>query len=181
MAMEISIRQFKASDTNEFHLAVLESVAHVSEWLPWCTSEYSLEDANDWVTSAAKVWQDGTDYRFIIEDCETKRILGAVGINQVAPQHRIGNLGYWVRKTAVNKGVCTKAAKLAAEYAFSELGFQRLEVHVHTDNVASNAVASKLGGKYEGIFRNKLFFNEESMPAKCYSIIPSDYEANQNE
>jgi len=62
------------------------------------------------------------------------------------------------------------------KYAFAELGFQRIEVHVHTKNVASNVVASKLGGEYEGIFRNKLLFRGKSVPAKCYSVIPSDYE-----
>lgn len=174
--MDISIRKFKESDAKEFQVAVLESVEHVSEWLPWCTPAYSLQDAKDWTTSAEKVWKAGTDYRFIIEDRETKKILGTVGINQVVSQHKVGNMGYWVRKIAINKGVCTKAAQLVAKYAFSELGFLRIEIHIHTENVASNSVASKLGGKYEGIFRNKLFFKGESVPAKCYSVIPSDYE-----
>ncbi len=174
--MEISIRKVKASDAEKFKAAVLESVEHVSEWLPWCTSAYSLQDAKDWTSSATKEWEAGTDYRFIIEDSETRQILGGVGINQIVPQHKIGNIGYWVRKTALNKGVCTKAVLLVAKYAFSELGFQRLEVHVHTENIASNSVASKLGGVYEGVFRNKLIFKGESVPAKCYSIIPGDYE-----
>jgi RimJ/RimL family protein N-acetyltransferase len=174
--MEIAIRKFKESDAKEFHIAVLESVEHVSEWLPWCTPAYSFQNAIDWTASAEKVWEAGTDYRFIIEDRETKKILGTIGINQIDPQHKIGNMGYWIRKSAANKGVCTKAGHLVAKYAFSELGFQRIEVHVHKENVASNSVASKLGGKYEGVFRNKLFFKGQAVPAKCYSIIPSDYE-----
>ena len=174
--MEISIRKFKESDAQEFHSSVIESVGHISVWLPWCTPSYSLEDAKDWTTSAATVWRAGTDYRFIIEDSVTKKILGTVGINQVVHQHKIGNIGYWVRKSAINKGVCTKAARLVVKYAFTELGFQRIEVHVHEENIASNSVASKLGGEYEGVFRNKLFFNGKSVPAKCYSVIPSDYE-----
>lgn len=174
--MEIAIRKFKESDAQEFQAAVLESVEHVSDWLPWCTEAYSLQDAEQWTTSAAKVWDAGTDYRFIIEDLDTKKILGSVGINQIVHQHKIGNLGYWVRKSAINRGICTKAARLAVKYAFTELEIQRIEVHVHTENIASNAVASKLGGVYEGVFRNKLFFNGHSVPAKCYSVIPCDYE-----
>lgn len=45
--MEISIRKFRESDAEEFHAAVLESVEHVSEWLPWCTPAYSLQNAQE--------------------------------------------------------------------------------------------------------------------------------------
>jgi len=116
--MEISIRKFRESDAEEFHAAVLESVEHVSEWLPWCTPAYSLQNAQEWFDSAGTEWEAGTDYRFLIEDCETKGILGTVGINQIVHQHKIGNMGYWVRKFATNKGVCTKAARLVEKICF---------------------------------------------------------------
>ncbi len=178
--MKINIRKFKESDTREFQEAVLESVEHLSVWLPWCTPDYSIEDATDWVTSAADAWEAGTDYRFVIEDAKTLKILGCVGINQVVPQHKVGNLGYWVKKSALKQGVCTQAVREVAAFAFDTLGFKRLEVHILTDNNASNAVASKLGGEFEGVFRNKLLFNGKSLPAKCYSIVPSDYEKLQH-
>jgi len=177
--VKINIRKFKEGDAQEFQEAVLESVEHLSMWLPWCTPNYSIEDATEWVTSAANTWQAGADYRFVIEDAKTLKILGTVGINQVVPQHKVGNLGYWVRKSALKQGVCTQAARQVAEFAFEKLGFKRLEIHILTDNDASNAVACKLGGEYEGIFRNKLLFNGKSLSAKCYSIVPDDYETPQ--
>jgi len=112
----------------------------------------------------------------LIEDVKTLKILGTVAINQVVLQHKVGNLGYWVRKSALKQGVCTQAARQVAAFAFDKLDFKRLEIHILTDNNASNAVASKLGGEYEGVFRNKLLFNDKSLPAKCYSIVPDDYE-----
>ena len=174
--MDVSIRKYKESDAKKFQRAVLESVEHLSEWLPWCTVDYSISDAVDWTRSAARGWEDGVDYRFLIEDSGTGEVLGSVGINQIVRQHKVGNLGYWVRESAVNNGVCTRAARQAISFAFEKLGFQRIEVHVHVENHASNAVASKLGGQFEGTFRNKLMFNGESVPAKCYSIIPGDYD-----
>jgi RimJ/RimL family protein N-acetyltransferase len=174
--VEIAVRQYRESDAKEFQAAVLESVERLAEWLPWCTSDYSIQDATDWVNSASHTWKDGTDYRFLIEDAKTGRILGSVGINQVVPQHKRGNLGYWVRKSAINQGICTRAARQVVSFAFQELGFQRLEIHVQTNNNASNAVAAKIGGVYEGIFRNKVVNNGQSLPAKCYSIIPADYD-----
>jgi RimJ/RimL family protein N-acetyltransferase len=175
VAMKIDIRRYKESDALEFQQAVLESVNHLGRWLPWCTPNYSIEDAQAWASGAAQMWSAGTDYRFVIEDSDRRRILGSVGINQVVAQHKIGNLGYWVRESAINKGVCTAAARQAAHFAFQHLDFRRLEIHILPDNHASNAVASKLGATYEGTFRNKIFHDGNSRSANCYSIIPSDY------
>ena len=174
--MDPRIRRYKSSDAAAFQEAVLSSINHLSRWLSWCTPAYSINDAVEWVNSAENSWKAGTDYRFLVEDTKTGAVIGGVGINQIVHQHPVGNLGYWVRESAINRGVCTTAARLATEYAFRELGFQRIEIHIQVDNHASNAVASKLGGEFEGILRNKLMFNGESVRAKCYSIIPSDYE-----
>ncbi|MCB1687197.1 MAG: GNAT family N-acetyltransferase [Halioglobus sp.] len=173
--MDVSIRKFRESDAANFHEAVIESVDHLSEWLAWCTADYSISDAAEWAQSAAQSWADGMDYRFIIEDPATGTVLGCVGINQIVQQHKVGNLGYWVRKSAINQGVCTSAARQAVVYAFQHLDFKRIEIHIQAGNHASNAVATRLGAQYEGTFRNKLLFRGKSVPAMCYSIIPSDY------
>ena len=174
--MKVVIRKFRESDAQGFQQAVLESAEHLSEWLSWCTPDYGIADATEWAKSSAQAWEDGTDYRFLIENTVTGEILGCVGISQIVQQHKIGNLGYWVRKSAINQGVCTSAARQAVSFAFENLGFQRIEIHVQVDNDASNAAASKLGGLYEGTFRNKLIFDGKSLPAKCYAIIPADYQ-----
>ena len=109
----------------------MESVEHLSKWLPWCTAEYSIQDATNWAQSASQYWKDGTDYRFLVEDAKTGQIMRSVGINQVIAQHKRGNLGYWVRKSAINQGICTRAARQVVSFAFDTLGFQRLEIHVH--------------------------------------------------
>jgi len=173
--VQVGIRQYKESDADGFQEAVLESVDHVSKWLPWCHSGYRIEDAREWACSAKETWDNGTDYRFVVENQVTGEILGSVGINQVVAQHKVGNLGYWIRESALNKGACTIAAKQVVDFGFRELGFQRIEVHVLCENKASNIVASKLGGVYEGEFRNKLWHDGKSRPANCYSIVPSDY------
>ncbi len=173
--MTISIRPFCNEDIEDFYCAVCESVDHVSPWLPWCTPEYSRDRARSWVNFAAQSWQAGTDYCFVITDSATGRLLGSVGIHHVVPALKRGHLGYWVRASALGQGVCTQAARQALAYGFAQLGFVRLEVWVHPDNTASNAVAAKLGGSYEGCLRNGLILRGTPCAAHCYSVIPSDY------
>lgn len=171
--MKTSIRRYKKDDVEALLEAARESVEHISPWLPWCTSRYGIDDARNWVSDAEKNWEAGTDYHFVIEDAATRCFLGAIGINQIT-MHKTGNMGYWVRKSALNQGVCTEACRLVANFAFSHLGFHRLEIFILPDNHASVAVAEKLGAVFEGVQRNKLFFNGKIHDANSYSLIPGD-------
>lgn len=174
--MEITIRKFRQEDAHGFHQAILESVAHVSPWLGWCTADYSLVQATEWATTAAQLWEQKAEYRFVIQDAQSQMILGSVGLNQIVHQHKVANLGYWVRKSAIGKGVCTNATRQVIQYAFEHLDLKRIEIHALPENQASNAVALKVGGVYEGRFRNKLINQGQSLAANCYSVVPSDYD-----
>ncbi len=172
--MKITIRPYQTDDVEPLYEAVRSSVAHLSAWLPWCSEAYSLEDARSWVQGAARAWQEGSDYRFVIVDAVTGRLLGGVGLNQITEQHKVGCLGYWVRSDMLGKGIAKQAAGLALNYGFTQLGLARIEVHVLLDNVASNKVASALGGQLEAVQRNRLFHFGQPRDANCYAIIPKD-------
>ena len=174
--MTIQIRKYEITDAELLFAAVTESIEHVSKWLPWCTENYSMSDADLWVRQSVEAWDRGDEYRFMIEDGKTKKILGAVGISQIVKAHKVGNLGYWVRKSALGRGVAGIAGRKAIEYAFDHLDMQRIEIHVLPENAASNAVAVSLGGMFEGVFRNKIVMHGKSLAANCYSVVPSDYK-----
>ena len=174
--MQIKIRKFQPGDAPGLYAAVRESIPHLSPWLGWCTENYSLADAEQWVASAEVVWQEGSDYRLVIEDEMTGEIIGSVAINNIIQVHRIGNLGYWVSHKYCGRGIASKAARHMVRYAFDELDFQRIEVVVLPDNLASKAVAEKLGGCCEGLQRNKVMHLGKSVAALCYSIIPNDLQ-----
>lgn len=64
--------------------------------------------------------------------------------------------------------------KLVAQYGFNEIGFNRLEIVVQVENVASCRVAEKLGAKLECIARNRLVGWGKSHDAAVYSLVPTD-------
>jgi RimJ/RimL family protein N-acetyltransferase len=174
-ALNVAIRTIEREDAEPFYQAVKESVPHVGKWLSWCSSDYQLSHAEDWAQSADKAWQAGSDHRFVIVNVDSGEILGSVGIKEIDLQKSQGDLGYWVRHSALNKGVCTEAARQAAIFAFTKLNLRRIEIHVHPDNEASNAVAIKLGAVFERLVENKILLEGEMAPANCYSLEPSDF------
>ena len=168
--MQPVIRRIKRSDASEMQAAVLESVGHIRPWLDWCTPSYRLSDAVRWTEEAASKWQEGSDYRFVIEDPESGLMLGSVVIKNVCGPYRIGDLGYWLRKRALGQGNCTMAVKLAIEYGFEQLGFERIEMRVLPENESSNAIAFRLGASFDGLQANKIIHKGVAKMANCYSF-----------
>ena len=72
------------------------------------------------------------------------RLVGGIGVyDRVGPEG--WEIGYWVRATAVGRGLCTEAAEAVVDAAFAVPGIQRLELHMDPANGPSRRVAGKLG------------------------------------
>lgn len=59
-------------------------------------------------------------------------------------------LGYWIDEKYAGRGFTPEAVALVVSYAFSALGFRRIEVAIVPRNIASVRVVEKLGFVYEG-------------------------------
>jgi len=167
----IGIRPYQTTDIPLLYEAVRESIPHMYPFMPWCHPAYSLEEAKQWVLSRPDAWQM-EEYSFVIFSQDTE-LIGGIGINFINRVHQFGNLGYWIRRSALGENRAAQAAKLALRFAWEELKLQRLEIVVATTNTASQQVANKLGAQQEGILRNRLRLHGKSVDAIMYSLIPN--------
>jgi RimJ/RimL family protein N-acetyltransferase len=161
------------------HAAALESVAEVYPWMAWCHRHYSLDEARQWVAVQEKLAQEGTAYEFAILG-EGGRFLGGCGINQISKANRFANLGYWVRTSAMGRGVAPAAARLVAEYAFRETDLIRLEIVCAVANTRSQRVAEKVGAVREGVMRSRLLLPSGPSDAVMYSLVRPTLEGRRN-
>jgi ribosomal-protein-serine acetyltransferase len=152
------------------HTAALESVAEVYPWMAWCHPRYSLDEARQWVVDQEKLAKQGMAYEFAILG-EGGRFLGGCGINQINRADRFANLGYWVRTSAMGRGVAPTAARLVAEFAFQETDLIRLEIVCAAANTRSQRVAEKLGAVREGVLRSRLLLPTGPSDAVMYSLV----------
>ncbi len=167
----ISIRTFCETDVVPFYDAAIESVEHMHEFMPWCHPDYSIEESESWVTSRKKAWDCGDEYSFVIESANKSELLGGVAINQINKIHKIGNIGYWVRKKALNNGYASEAVSLIMRFGFKTLKLNRLEIVTLPNNTASNKVANRVGAKYEGILHSRLIVHGKPLDACIYSLV----------
>lgn len=173
----LRLSPWQATDIEGLHQAVQESVAEVGRWLPWCTRDYDLAQAADWVAASQAAWASGAACAFAIRASADGRLLGGCGLGELDRKHRVGNLGYWVRSSAHGGGVATAAARLVAAFGFRQLGLGRIEIATLTDNLASRRVAAKLGAQYEGVARARLWAWGCAHDAAMHGLVPQDLGA----
>jgi len=171
----ITIRRYDTVDVPFLCEAARESSAEVSVWLPWCHSDYSMEESLEWILRSGKGWDEKGEFHFGIFDSQSGALVGGVGLNELKPEHRLANLGYWVRTAWTGRGLATAAARLAAEFGFEELLLDRIEILAAFDNKRSQRVAEKLGASKEGILRNRLIIHGETHDAVVFSLIGSEW------
>jgi RimJ/RimL family protein N-acetyltransferase len=171
---KITVRPWTVADTDGFFAAVRESVESLSYWLPWCTLDYSREQAADRIAFCEQSWRERSEFPLGIFETSSGKVMGATGINKLRPEHRMGNLGYWVGNPYRGQGIACEAARMAADIGFVDLGFTRLEIVALVSNTASQHVAEKLGAVRECIARNRIYFQGAPADAVVYSLIPGD-------
>jgi RimJ/RimL family protein N-acetyltransferase len=113
-------------------------------------SPYSEADAVAYVESSQAAWRDASRASFVIVDPATGTLLGAVGIHHLDRAAGTAQVGYWVAAPARAAGVATRALRLTAAWALTDLGLHRLEAVVFTDNGRSGRVAERAGFVHQG-------------------------------
>jgi ribosomal-protein-serine acetyltransferase len=136
--------------------------------MPWCHPNYSVEDSRSWLDVQLRAFEERSAFEFAI--VSNDRYLGGCGLNQLDKMNRRANLGYWVRRSAVRRGVATAAVCAARDWPFSSIELIRLEIVIAEGNAASDGVAEKAGALREGTLRRRLVLHGSATDATMFSL-----------
>ena len=171
---ELLLRPLAHGDRDMMYAAVVESIAEVSPWLPWCHPGYSIAETESFIELCITAWAQQSHFPLAIFHAQSGEYLGGTSVNHIDRQNRLGNVGYWVRTSAARRGIAPKAVRLVARCAFETLQLSRLEIAARPENRASRRVAEKCGAKLETIARNRIVQHGRPYDAALYSLIPAD-------
>ncbi len=166
------LRPFEDADAAAFAAAVRESAEGMRRWMPWCSADYSTEQALQWFQACRAGWTGHTACEYGIFEQATAAFVGGAGLNAIRNDHRFCNLGYWVRQSRQGQGIATRVVQALATQAFGPLQLQRVEIVVAVGNLASERVAVKSGALHEGVARNRLVIDDRPAPAHVFSLVP---------
>ena len=167
--MEISIRPYRIEDANLVFEAIEESKDDISPWMPWCHSEYSIEDSKSYLEISVAGFEKGEIFDFAV--MKDGRLVGACGLNQVNSIEGVANMGYWLRSSETGKGIMAKAAKEVIAWAFENTGLNRIEIVAAIGNERSQRVAEKIGARKDAVLAKRVIIDGEPRSAVLYSVV----------
>ncbi|MFC1443908.1 GNAT family N-acetyltransferase [Streptacidiphilus sp. N1-10] len=137
----VELRRKRPDDVDAQHRLVLDSLEHLTPWMPWA-SDYSRDSLLEHLTAAQADWESGRSYDYaIVSEGET---VGACSL-----MRRIGpggwEIGYWIHPDRTGRGLVTMAVAALVEAAFALPGTTHVEIHHDEANAASGAVPRRLG------------------------------------
>jgi ribosomal-protein-alanine N-acetyltransferase len=131
----IVLRPYRLADTQAVWEAIDESRASLERWVPDIGCRRTPSDVRIGLES---LLSDSRDRQiFAICDRAGGGILGEVGLYSVDWPNGCGEIGYWLRETARQRGYMAEALQLVIGHATHGLGLRRLEAHIAPDNTYS--------------------------------------------
>lgn len=101
------------------------------------------------------------------------KMAGLVELREKQPG--VGEIGIWLHPDFHGEGYGTEACDLLLQYAFNELGYDRVMTRAFESNMASQRVWEKLGFTEEGRLRNQRFQDGEYEDVLVYGLLREEY------
>ncbi|MFA6073692.1 MAG: GNAT family N-acetyltransferase [Candidatus Woesearchaeota archaeon] len=166
------IRKRKITDADD----VVEGINNikVSKWLLKAPYPYTKKDATAWLSRATKK----EDYSFLIELKAEKKVIGAIGLQDVNKAQGITGIGYWLNEKYHCQGYGSEALGAMLDLAFNKLKLRRVYAEIFAGNLSSGKLLEKYGAQKEG-FARKAKISKADKKIKdeiLYGLLKEDYK-----
>jgi len=139
---EIKIEQLSQSDSQQIFNTIDSQRAYLGKWLPFVELTKVLKDTENFVDSVVNAPKDSFEYVFTIR--KQGRFVGLIGFKGTDKLNQKTELGYWLSEKYQGQGIVTKAVKKLVNFAFNELGINRIQIKCATGNAASSNIPKNL-------------------------------------
>jgi ribosomal-protein-serine acetyltransferase len=161
-------------NAEEIYRAVRENLEELKLWMPWVTDDYSIDTARDFIkTNLVEFAENNT---FAVAVALNEKIVGTIGLHHLDSANKSVQIGYWLDKQAQGKGLATRCCRVLINYAFEDLGLNRIQINCNVENAKSRAIPEKLGFRLEGILRQVEWLNNDFRDWAIYAMLAEDWK-----
>ncbi len=125
--------------------AALATVLSDAETMRWYPRPFTGDEVREWIERQLGRYSSSTGLLGLVEK-QTGRLIGDCGpVWQEVEGRTELEIGYHVSRERWNQGFATEAARVVIDYAFENLGVERVVSMIRPENLASRRVAEKNG------------------------------------
>jgi len=126
----------------------------------WNYSLVAINNASDlenYIQTAIEARANKTSYAFIVYDKLLNEYVGCTRLYDIQLAFQTTQIGYtWYSKKCWGTKLNENCKYLLMEFAFDQMGFERVEFRADNNNKRSIAAMQKIGCTIEGVLRNHL-------------------------
>ncbi|MBW4061703.1 GNAT family N-acetyltransferase [Candidatus Saccharibacteria bacterium] len=140
---ELRLAQFRPNQAQALFDLVDANRERLRRRLTWVDRQRNLAHTKDFIMDITRLQHDnGAPTAGIWAG---PKLLGVVSLHEIIWPTKSATLGFWVDAEIKRQGIATKAVGGLRDFAFRELGLNRVEIVSSPDNLAAAAIATKLG------------------------------------
>ena len=147
-------------------------------WLPFVQDTETQEDTEAFIQSITSKSGKERDDVFVIwyDNC----FAGLIGYKDTDRINLKTEIGYWLIESMTGKGIALLSTRTLIDYAFSNLGINRIVIRCGVGNDKSSAIPERLGFQLEGIEREGEKHQKKFIDLKVYSCVKKDWKMALN-
>ncbi len=167
-----------------------EDLPHITAWVNDAETTKYLSDLFTW-PQTVKNSEDFLEMRlsggrreagFVIADLKTQDYLGQADLMDINWIDRCATVGIVIAgKENRGCGIGTEALTLLCEYAFMQLGLQRVQLEVYSGNSRGIACYERVGFVKEGVKRCARFCRGAYMDVVLMSVLREEWKQTRKE
>lgn len=169
---QIVLKRFSHDADQIKYKTIINNREHLLPWLPWAHLYKEFKEMPEFTDLQIKCFDEGSvlGYDIFYEG----KFAGSIDLHHLSAENRSCEIGYWLSKDFVGKGIATRAASKITEYAFDEIDMHRVMIQAASKNKASCKVAERLDFVHEGTQRESQYLDGEYYDTEIYSKLVSD-------
>jgi ribosomal-protein-serine acetyltransferase len=169
----IELKQLKLSDSADIFNTIISQREYLGKWLPFVEYTKKIEDTKNFVDSVVNAPEDRFEYVFTIRN--QNEFIGLIGLKSTDKANKKTEIGYWLSEKYQKQGIMTKSVSKLCDFAFNELGMNRIQIKCAVGNDPSKNIPKRLNFKFEGIERDgELLTGNVYTDLEVYSKLKND-------
>lgn len=172
----LELRPVTADDAEAFFPLLADP--EISKDMAW-SAHSDLEQSRAFLADAARAFEARRAVHWAVR--REGRLVGLFSLIDIRGRHRAieygrAELAYWLAPSEQRQGFMTEAGRAVIDFAFRELGLNKLLVAHHVGNAASEGLIRKLG--FRELYREEEAFRKNGVTIDCihYDLLRSAWE-----
>jgi len=173
------LRLVSKNDTDALFALIESNRAFLREWINWLDTVSNREQCQQLLQHYQDTHHNRSAFHlgiFLRPDTQRPVLAGIVSLQAFDWHSHKAQLGYWIGAEFQGRGIATKAVKQLLDFAFNELGLNRLEIRCALENHRSQRIPERLGFQREGVLREAEWLYDHYVDHILYALLKKEFE-----